>query len=105
MTIEELFKSNAVYVIYIFCAMSILSQCNSCSFNKENQRLRKEFSGLQLELDSLVIKFSKELVNREEMEFIIKNTPAWKTLRLEEISDKEKISINALEEKNKFEDI
>ena len=33
---------------------------------------------------------------------IIKQTPAWKTLRIEEISDKERISINALEEKDKF---
>ena len=33
---------------------------------------------------------------------LIKTVPAWKTLRIEEISDKERISINALEEKNKF---
>jgi len=30
---------------------------------------------------------------------LIKEVPAWKTLRIEEISDKERISINALEEK------
>jgi heme oxygenase len=102
MNIEQLFKSNAVYVIYIFCAMSMLSQCNSCSHNNENERLRKEVNTLHLELDSLVTKFSQEVVNKEEMEFIIKTVPAWKTLRIEEISDKERISINALEEKEKF---
>ncbi len=53
MKIDELFKSNAVYVIYIFCAMSMLSQCNSCSHNKENQRIRKEVVNLQSEIDSL----------------------------------------------------
>ena len=104
MKIDQLFKSNAVYVIYIFCAMSLMSQCNSCSHNNENERLRKEVNTLHLELDSLVTKFSQELVNKEEMEDIIKETPAWKTLRIEEISDKERISINALEEKEKFED-
>ena len=103
MNIEQLFKSNGVYVIYIFCAMSMLSQCNSCSHNNENERLRKEVNTLHLELDSLVTKFSQEVVNKEEMEFIIKTVPAWKTLRIEEISDKERISINALEEKEKFE--
>ena len=61
---RQLFKSNAVYVIYIFCLMSVMSQCNSCSHGKENERLRKEVNGLQLELDSLVINFSEELVNR-----------------------------------------
>jgi|TARA_R100000093_G_scaffold70522_1_gene43875 heme oxygenase len=104
MKVDQLFKSNAVYVIYIFCAMSLMSQCNSCSHNNENERLRKEVNTLHLELDSLVTKFSQELVNKEEMEDIIKETPAWKTLRIEEISDKERISINALEEKEKFED-
>ena len=104
MTINELFKSNAVYVIYIFCGMSLMSQCNSCSHNNENKRLRKEVKTLHLELDSLVTKFSQELVNKEEMIFLIKSVPAWKTLRIEEISDKERISINALEEKEKFED-
>ena len=103
MNIEQLFKSNGVYVIYIFCAMSMLSQCNSCSHNNENERLRKEVNTLHLELDSLVTKFSQEVVNKEEMEFLIKSVPAWKTLRIEEISDKERISINALEEKEKFE--
>jgi len=104
MNIEQLFKSNAVYVIYIFCLMSVLSQCNSCSHGNENERLRKEVTGLRVELDSLVHKFSQEVVNEEEMEFIIKTVPAWKTLRIEEISDKERISINALEEKEKFKE-
>ncbi len=100
MKIDELFKSNAVYVIYIFCAMSMLSQCNSCSHNKENQRIRKEVVNLQSEIDSL----TSTVVDQAEMIDIIKETPAWKTLRIEEISDKERISINALEEKEKFND-
>jgi heme oxygenase len=104
MNIDKLFKSNAVYVVYIFCVMSLMSQCNSCSHNKENERLRKEVNTLHLELDSLVIKFSEEVVNEKEMIFLIKNIPAWKTLRIEEISDKERISINALEEKEKFKE-
>jgi len=102
MNIDKLFKSNAIYVIYIFCAMSLMSQCNSCSHNKENQRLRKELNTLHLEVDSLAKELGNDIVTEKEMEFLIKNTPAWKTLRIEEISDKERISINALEEKEKF---
>jgi len=102
MNIDELFKSNAVYVVYIFCAMSLMSQCNSCSHNKENQRLRKELNTLHLEVDSLAKELGNDIVTEEEMKFLIKSVPAWKTLRLEEISDKERISINALEEKEKF---
>lgn len=39
------------------------------------------------------------IITEEKMIEIIEETPAWKTLRIEEISDKERISINALEEK------
>ena len=95
MDIDKLFKGNTVYVIYVFCAMSLLSQCNSCSHNKENKKIRKEIVNIQSEIDSL----TSELVNKEEMIELIEETPAWKTLRLEEICDKERISINALEEK------
>ena len=102
MNIDKLFKSNAVYVVYIFCAMSLMSQCNSCSHNKENQRLRKELNTLHLEVDSLAKELGNDIVTEEEMKFLIKSVPAWKTLRIEEISDKERISINALEEKEKF---
>ena len=102
MNIDKLFKSNAVYVVYIFCAMSLMSQCNSCSHNKENQRLRKELNTLYLEVDSLAKELGNQIVTEEEMKFLIKSVPAWKTLRIEEISDKERISINALEEKEKF---
>jgi hypothetical protein len=104
MNIDKIFKTNAVYVIYIFCAMSMLSQCNSCSHNKENQRIRKELKTLHLEVDSLTQELGNALITEEEMEDLIKDTPAWKTLRIEEISDKERISINALEEKEKFKE-
>ena len=57
--------------------------------NKKEQRI------LTTEIDTL----SSQIVNEEEMIFLIKTVPAWKTLRIEEISDKERISINALEEK------
>jgi len=58
----------------------------------------KKVKQLTIEIDSL----SNVVINNEEMIEIIKETPAWKTLRIEEISDKERISINALEEKDKF---
>ena len=75
MNIDKVFKSNAVYVIYIFCAMSMLSQCNSCSHNKENQRIRKELNALHLEVDSITKELSNALVTEEEMVDIIKETP------------------------------
>ncbi len=95
MNIDKLFKSNAVYLIYGFFIMSALSQCNSCSHNNENKKLRKELIEVRNEIDTL----TNTIIDQEEMIELIKETPAWKTLRIEEISDKERISINALEQK------
>jgi len=75
----------------------LLGQCGSCS---KTSTVTKKVKELTLEVDSL----QKIVVNQEEMIELIKTIPAWKTLRIEEISDKERISINALEEKDKFND-
>ena len=61
----------------------------------KSKKLRKEIITLQAEMDTL----TSTVINTEEMIELIKEVPAWKTLRIEEISDKERISINALEEK------
>ena len=95
MKIDKLFKTNAVYVVYGFFFLSALSQCNSCSHNKENQKLRKEITILQSELDTL----TTTVVNTEEMIDLIKETPAWRTLEIEELSDKNRIPINSFKNK------
>ena len=74
----------------------ILTYFKSCSIDSEVERIKKEQRILTKEIDTL----SSQLVNEEEMIYLIKTVPAWKTLRIEEISDKERISINALEEKD-----
>lgn len=51
--------------------------------------------------DQALNSIESKVLSEEEMVELIETTPAWKTLRIEEISDKEKISINALEEGDK----
>tara|TARA_R100000900_G_C3340809_1_gene165151 strand:- start:1046 stop:1351 length:306 start_codon:yes stop_codon:yes gene_type:complete len=99
MKIDKLFKTNAVYVVYGFFFLSALSQCNSCSHNNENKKLRKELKKEIITLQAEVDTLTATVISTEEMIKLIKEVPAWKTLRIEEISDKERISINALEEK------
>jgi len=79
----------------ILIALLVLSYFKSCSIDSELERIKKDQRILTTEIDTL----SSQLVNEEEMIYLIKTVPAWKTLRIEEISDKERISINALEEK------
>jgi|TARA_R110001583_G_scaffold1182_10_gene9901 hypothetical protein len=88
-------KFFAEHGIKIIIVIMILTYFKSCSIDSEVERIKKEQRILNSEIDTL----SSQLVNKEEMIYLIKTVPAWKTLRIEEISDKERISINALEEK------
>jgi hypothetical protein len=81
--------------VKIIIVLLLLSYFKSCSIDSEVERIKKEQRILTTEIDTL----SSQIVNEEEMIYLIKTVPAWKTLRIEEISDKERISINALEEK------
>ncbi|MBC8397958.1 MAG: hypothetical protein H8E16_12775 [Flavobacteriales bacterium] len=81
--------------VKIIIALLLLTYFKSCSVDSEVELIKKEQRILNSEIDTL----SSQLVNKEEMIYLIKTVPAWKTLRIEEISDKERISINALEEK------
>ena len=88
-------KFFADHGIKIIIVIMILTYFKSCSIDSEVERIKKEQRILNSEIDTL----SSQLVNEEEMIYLIKTVPAWKTIRIEEISDKERISINALEEK------
>jgi len=89
---NKFFKDHGMKILIV---LLILSYFKSCSIDSELERIKKDQRILTTEIDTL----SSQIVNEEEMIFLIKTVPAWKTLRIEEISDKERISINALEEK------
>ena len=89
-------KFFADHGIKIIIAIMVLTYFKSCSIDSEVERIKKEQRILTTEIDTL----SSQIVNEAEMIKLIKEVPAWKTLRIEEISDKERISINALEEKD-----
>jgi Tfp pilus assembly protein PilO len=79
----------------IIIALLVLTYFKSCGIDSEVEKVKKELRQVEAEVDTL----ASQIVNEAEMIKLIKEVPAWKTLRIEEISDKERISINALEEK------
>jgi len=83
-------------VILIFL---VLTYFKTCGVSSDLDKVKKDYRALKAEVDTLTSTIDEQTVNRDEMIELIKETPAWKTLRIEEISDKERISINALEEK------
>ncbi len=79
----------------IIIGLLVLVYFKSCSINGDVDKIKKDLRATEAEIDTL----ASQVINEDEMIFLIKTVPAWKTLRIEEISDKERISINALEEK------
>ena len=76
----------------------------TCTTNHRMDNMSKKINEkIDNELIKKIELLPQESLSKEEMVTIIKETPAWKSLRLEEISDKERISINALEAKDEKE--
>lgn len=69
----------------------------TCTTNTKIERVEDNLSVKVKKLDSLIkISNNKPTITKEEMIFLLKNTPNWKTLELEELSDKNRIPINKL---------
>lgn len=93
---NEFFAKHGSKVITI---LLVLVYFKSCGVDSEVERIKKDQRVLVAEVDSLQSQLNNTIITEARMIELIKTVPAWKTLRIEEISDKERISINALEEK------
>lgn len=83
----------------VIIILLILTYFKSCGIDSEVNRIKKDLRAAEAEIDTLTSSLNAKIITEERMIYLIKTVPAWKTLRIEEISDKERISINALEEK------
>ena len=85
----------------IIIVLLVLVYFKSCGIDSEVTRIKKDLRATEAEIDTLTNTLDSKIITKAEMIELIKTVPAWKTLRIEEISDKERISINALEQKEK----
>ena len=83
----------------LILVLLVLKYFKSCGIDSEVEKTKKELRQVEAEIDTLNATLINTIITEEKMIELIKETPAWKTLRIEEISDKERISSNALEEK------
>lgn len=75
----------------ISMVLLVLIFFRSCGTGSDVNKLKKEVQVL-----------NEKVVSQDQMIKILETTVAWKTLRIEEISDKERISINALQAKEEI---
>lgn len=82
----------------IFILLVFFQTCGVKSRIMDNE---DSINALNAKLDSVSNITNSLIITESEMIRLIEEVPAWETLRLEEISDKEKISINALKQKER----
>ena len=71
----------------ILCLFTFLRTCGTSS---ELKRIEKNIE----ELNKKVYQMDSASIKQEQMVKIIKETPNWKTLEIEELSDKNKVPVN-----------
>jgi hypothetical protein len=77
--------------------MVLIMFLKTCGTNSKIEKINKELVIKTQKLDSLItVSINKPFISKDEMIFLLKNTPNWKTLELEELSDKNRIPINKL---------
>jgi len=77
--------------------MVLIMFLKTCGTNSKIEKINKELVIKTQKLDSLItVSINKPSISKDEMIFLLKNTPNWKTLELEELSDKNRIPINKL---------
>lgn len=94
----EKFKKYVDYVILFFVFVVYFKSCGVSNDLEDHAEVTQAtMDSLHVKIDRLQSEIDNNVINEEEMVKLLKNTVMWRTLRIEEISDKERISINALE--------
>lgn len=83
---KQFIKNNFTVIVLV---IAVLGLFKSCGDSRELSKLSKRVAVLE---DSLMTK--------QDVQKVFETTVMWESLRIEEISDKEKISVNALKSKN-----
>jgi len=73
----------------------------TCTTNTRVERVEKNLTSQIESIDSTINIINLKTISAEDMEELIKTTPFWKSLELEELSDKNRVPINQL--KNDYE--
>lgn len=74
----------------------ILIFFKTCNTNNNIKKSEEKINYNIQKVDSLVNKINVNTITNEEMVKLIKETPFWKSLELEELSDKNRVPINQL---------
>jgi len=76
------------YGLMIALGLIVILFFRTCGLSRHNDKVEKELKTIK-----------ENVISKEDMVKLIKETPAWTTLEIEELSNKNKIPINSLKHK------
>jgi len=83
----------------IACALLVLTYFKTCSNGRTSDKVQNQIKVTNTKIDSLESIINYKVIDGPEMIRLIKETPAWRTLEIEELSDKNRIPINSFKNK------
>jgi len=83
------------YSQYIIIVLLLILVFRTCGVGSDVKRLTKDVTKLEMKVDST----AGLIITDSQMVKVIHITPAWTTLEIEELSDKNKIPISAYKNK------
>lgn len=80
-------------ISFVLVILIFFKTCNTTNnIKKSEEKINNQIQ----KVDSLVNNINENIITTEEMVKLIKETPFWKSLELEELSDKNRVPINQL---------
>ena len=83
----------------VACVLLILTYFKTCSNGRTTDKVKSEVEVANNKIDSLESIINYKVIDGPEMIRLIKETPAWRTLEIEELSDKHRVPINSYNNK------
>jgi hypothetical protein len=83
----------------VLCVLLVLTYFRACSTSRSVARVDDNIEIVDKKIEDIRKDFENRIISAPEMIDIIKNTPAWRTLEIEELSDKNRIPINSFKNK------
>jgi len=85
--------------IKLVCILLVLTYLKTCSSVRTTEKIKNQVEVANQKIDSLETIINHKIIETPEMIQLIKNTPAWRTLEIEELSDKHHTPINSYKNK------
>ena len=93
---DKFFDKHGIKIVWVLLVLTYLKACSNV---RTTDKVKDQIEIANGKIDSLETIINHKVIEAPEMIQLIKNTPAWRTLEIEELSDKHRVPINSYKNK------